>query len=139
MKIEKDEIPVFPVRQDITVLEADEPRESQLGLLIYEYAGCPIYKYFKGWEEKYTEMCKHGSKYEIRSFGDICTNMKVIVPTFFGPCVAKVVKMDYKNKRGRAETENSSWLLEFASDDRGEWVATCHINKAALEKVRISL
>ncbi len=150
-KAKPSDVGAFPVRQDITVLPADDPAKLKLGWKIYESIGSPIrriingegltpeQKYFDNkWPRDQEDNPIHHAK--IDSEDGIAEGDEVLVKDIFDYHYepTTITKRD-----GKFYAENECRLnaLEFRKnidhpdfpDEKPVWISTCCINKACLD------
>tara|TARA_Y100000034_G_scaffold115706_1_gene153189 strand:- start:1076 stop:1474 length:399 start_codon:yes stop_codon:yes gene_type:complete len=128
---------------EIEVIEPDENSNNLLNWKIYEYQGCEIIKLEPGRMTKLaledaTEHVEgpngcHILKGAIRDIDGLSIGDEVVCPGLMGDwCLAKIIEIN--GKEGSAETEVDWFTLEY-EDRRGCWIATCQINKRAIDKI----
>ena len=134
----------FPIRQDITVIPADNPNGKYLlDWTIKEYMGPDVYCHFDGWVDAIVKADGYSGdafgEYAMNSFDDMKIGDKVLVPTIVGGYVdATVTKVDEEKQKATAETEFNLFALEFDIDDRHTWSSMCQINKSCFSEELIN-
>jgi hypothetical protein len=103
---------VFPVRQDIEILPADDPNDTKLHWKAYEYIGVEVYK-------------DADNKIPLTKIDDIKIGDELFI--YGGKAIVKTEQM--------AETEHNFYWLEFDKDDRHCWACGCVMNKKALDVI----
>ena len=114
---DKQYIGEFPIRQDIELLPADDPKDMKLGWVIEEVCGAEVYK-------------DAAQSTLLINYGDIQVGDEVYVCFMDGAYRKAVV-----NAAGLAETEYNIYILEFDKDSRHCWSCSSIMNKKALETV----
>lgn len=101
---------VIPVRTELTVLPADEPKARTIGLPMTTYEGTRIARLVNGKLEE--PLCQAD---------DLREGMAIVVTGILGRFEAVVVK----NTAGSLcwKTDRAWGRLEFAIDDRGCWTS----------------
>ena len=132
----------MPVRQDISVLPADEPSRVKLGWYIYEYIGFEIYKItseIRGIAKLHQTLDEEKTPLEVFSRReDLCAGMEVLFKCAFssGYGVGIIVREDDGSLI--VDMGGNIGMLDFDGDERHCWVCTGVINKRCLDKVTIS-
>ena len=135
MKLEKFDIPI-----ETCIIPSDDPKKKlNVGWTVEEVQGIEIVKPYKNWIEEFgKKLARDGSwgdlvvKHAIRDVNGISIGDKVIVSHFFGVDEATVTEIDFKNRKGVAETEYTIYLLGFEAGKRNAWVSDGMINKKCL-------
>jgi len=124
----------IPVRTDITVLPADDPKRRLIGWTVSYEQGMEIMKPFKGWIGELVARLKavgyYGdvvSRHAVRSLRGIRKGDKVISFHLLGPEPTTVTEVDYRKKTASAESKYNLYPLKYSK--RRGWTATCVINK----------
>lgn len=116
------------IRQEITVLPADEPTDRKIGFIVKEYIGSEVYKDLTpGPDGNPVPLRKKGKKEDLQE-GDIAY-------AWGGDVKFQVYRGDHGILHGR--TGNYTVILEFAKDDRKAWVAGAIVNMKALKKLEL--
>ena len=72
----------------------------------------------------------------IKEKEELVNGTLVLVPTLFGPAVARVRKGD-GHLYGVSPTESTMYFLQYGEDDRNCWVCTGSANLAAIRKLSL--
>jgi len=115
----------MPIRQDIEVLPADEPKQMKLGWTIFEQSGGSIY------------LANDLSENPISTRDGIKIGDEIIVPTLFGDIQMTVTELN--DNEGTADSGYTLGLLEFGIDSRNCWTSSSAINKKCLNKLKVSI
>ena len=126
----------FPIRQDITVLPADDPKRLKLDWYVHQYTGCEIYRFPKELDlkpieildDRYWPRDKDGNpkyhhkitKKEDLVFGDAIL-IKSLYDYWWNPAIY--------DGDGVAYTDDNKLygaFLEFGGDDRNCWCSVMH-------------
>lgn len=135
----------FPIRQDITVIEAEkkEKKEMKLNWFVYEYQGCEVFKIVKEMENLSVKEMWYAQHYPKDRNGE---------PLYHKPIIKQedlkegdeVIVWDWRGIiKSREEGElyvdcgGSYGTLEFDNDERHCWVCSCMVNKG-VEKLMVS-
>jgi len=100
------------IKDEIEVIPADEPKPIKLGWTVKEYYGETVFKV-------------NAPDAPLKNIDDLKEGDKIIV---WGSCVMEV-KNDGKLY---GDSKNNMVVLDFDTDDRHCWIATCMINKRGL-------
>lgn len=119
-----DTVGAYPIRQDITVLPADDPAKLRLGWVIHERLGIEILPF-----DPLVSTIEDLERLQpITQEDGIKEGDQIFVHSISGWAVATVARTD--TRPFYAETECNEYVLEFDRDDRHCWVSTCQISKA---------
>ncbi len=121
----------FPIRNDITVLPADDPNRPILGWVIYEYMGHELTK--EAFDLPMGKERSRAKEYEasiIRGLDDLKVGDEV-----FAYCNMPITITEVNGDTATGEQEHLLMVLEHGKDDRNCWVAGCMINKLCLDRV----
>jgi len=142
------EMPQFPIRTDVTICQADAPKDHLIGWTMKEYLGFTVYKATdemlanhslrkllddRLWPEDsdgQPRLHKPLTKYEDLQVGD-----KIIVKSLYDYLWFIAEVEERSDGSLRAATESCLVMLQFSEDDRKCWVASGTVNKACLDKV----
>jgi hypothetical protein len=116
----------FPIRTEITVLPADEPKERTIGWAVVERNGGEVYKL-------------DADGINLTNFSDLKKGDDVLVPTLFGYVQMKITKRSRIKKTATAESEGTLAWLEFSKDDRKCWTSSSSMNKKLLKNKNLKL
>lgn len=134
----------MPIRQEITVLPADDPKKLKIGFTIHEYCGFAIYRMSQEMMGRRGQAKCDSRRWEydendnpvdcriIKSRDDLHVGMKVLVKTLFDYDYTVGVVERFDDGKPYVDMGGCIGTLEFGGDDRECWVLTCVINKACL-------
>jgi hypothetical protein len=119
----------IPVRQELEVLSADEPKQLKLGWTITEYIGPEVYK----WDERDGKPWPFRlSEEESLKAGDkLCFGWEAEGWSY------EVVEDEYGVLSGISRGGNTSAVLRFDEDERHCWVAMGFINLRSIRKLEL--
>lgn len=124
----------FPVRTELSVLEADGPTESKVGWTVRGYLGSEVYRHdLSVYSGGFVDVSKLSPITEESGLSD---GDELMVRGIAGFHLMRFTRES--EGRGRAESGELSGLLEFGSDDRRAWVCTGLFNLRALKKLSLS-
>ena len=146
-----DQAPVgaFPIRQDITVLPADDPAKLRLGWVVYERMGSPVLRHSKDSDEgrqmHIGQLLRlfyepHAiTKREDLKVGDVVyiyNNMPVIVSRVDGD--SAVAHNVGRNADGTIWQGTGMWLMSYEHDKNDPepcWNSGCFISDSAFKAI----
>ena len=134
----------IPIRTELTVLPADEPRDKPIGWSVYEVNGTDVYRPPEGavWPPTTLDECRAIGVPEnlVTSEDGLAVGEELLVQDLMGLNIAKVaIHSEDGAPYGLSPSGNMMYMLEFV-DDRPEgesprWVCTGSANLKALKRL----
>ena len=123
-KIKKEVVGKIPIRTELEILPADEPKQLKIGWTVKEYIGGEIFKLDAN-GQMITEPLTNKT--------DLIPGMIVAAPTLFGYVNTTIDVDQYGEVFG---TSGGLYImLSFGEDDRKCWVSSGAINMKAIKKL----